>query len=162
VLRRRAVPGGVVPELVGVRARAAGDGAAAAGPRHGAVAGLGGGERGARPERRRHEAHAHVVGPHLVRHRRRHRGRDLRAHGAGGQGGRRPRRRRLLRRLRRLRHALRLLLHRVRRRDPRRRYTIIFVHMHNRSVITVVSIDLTHLRIPAASIEINLIISRSR
>uniref|UniRef100_J3NEY4 Uncharacterized protein n=1 Tax=Oryza brachyantha TaxID=4533 RepID=J3NEY4_ORYBR len=75
--RRRVLPGGVVRELGRVRAGADGDGAAAAGPGDGEVGRRRGAPRGARLERRQNEADADVVGPHLVRRRRRH----LRAHG---------------------------------------------------------------------------------
>jgi len=76
-------------------------------------------------EQPRDEEDAHLVGPHVVRHRRRHRLRHIRPHRPRGQDRGRTRRRHILRRFRCLRLVLRLLLHRVRRRNPRRRFHLL-------------------------------------
>lgn len=111
VPEKRLPPGGVVSELEQLRAGAPGYSVSAEGsgpypvPRpHGA----GGGEVS---EPGRDEEDAQLVGPHVVRHRCRHRRRNIRAHRPRGEGEGRPRRGAVLRRLRRLRLALRLLLH---------------------------------------------------
>lgn len=88
----------------------------------GAVDGGDGGGGGEEAKRARDEEDSDVVGSHMVWDGRRDRGGDLRVHGTRGQNECGSRSGVVLCGIRRLRHALRLLLHRVRRRDPRRRY----------------------------------------
>ena len=116
--KRRFSPGGVVQELGQLRKCAEADSCQAAGPGDDPVRrrdGAGGGEGSERP---RDEEDAQLVGPHVVRDGGGDRGRDIRLDWQGSQARCRPRRRLVLRRLRRLGDALRLLLHRVRCRNP--------------------------------------------
>ena len=119
------LPGGVVSELGKLREGVHGDAVEAEGSGPDPIQGPDGAGGGEGSEQPRDEEDAQLVGPHVVRNRRRHRLRDFRTHRTRGQNGGRTRRRALVRRLRRLRLALRLLLHRVRRRNPRRRCSLL-------------------------------------
>jgi hypothetical protein len=127
----------IVREPPRVRARAGADAAA-----RGAAGLRGDGARGGDEPRagavgRPHGARAALVGPRRAGPGRHGGGRGLRHHGPRHQALRGARGRRVLRHCRPLRAALRLLLHRVRRRHARRRRRLQLPPRHLRSVISV-------------------------